>query len=206
MRSTCKTACDALNEVLPKPDGGLEYIFPVRTQARISWILRRKVDAQTLRAHDFLLTDAQLRIFELYYYEGISQLEIARRLGIRENSVSESLRASRHRIGRYLKTAKPTPEPEVWDGIEEGEGSAPFDKLRDAETPTPHLSASQPAPNLDDTATNSPLHILPIHPETTPPPRLVGRTRRGHPHPSDSLQSLPPSADDGSGEESAIPA
>ena len=191
-RPACKAPCELLEAVLPDPNRGYEHIFPTRSQAQLLKIVRRKATADTLRAHAHLLTAAQRRIFDLYYIEGLSQADIALHLNLRLNSVEESLRSSRLRIGRWLKrdqTVAEQPEPDEFEILET---SANASAESSAEAPL------RPCPSDADT----PILAIASESVTLPPPRLVNTT---NPDP-DSLQSLPAPADDPSGEESAMSA
>jgi hypothetical protein len=181
-RATCSKPCALLLAVLPKPDTGIEHLLVSRTPKDLLRIISEKAIAQAMRANLHCLTASQRRIASLYYHEGISQSAIARRLGIRRNSVEEILKAARLRVGRHLKQLARMPGGH---GPDSGDGG------------TPELVAPPPP---HDSGLARPLAAAPRNAGSMPPPRLIRDDFRG----SDSLQSLPASADDGPGKDSAL--
>lgn len=102
MREQCTELCPEMERQLPHPDGGLERLLPHRSERYLRRFVREKAIADAMRANEHLLTAAQARVSRLFYHDGLPQSEIATRLSMRENSVWDSLRSARRKIGKHL--------------------------------------------------------------------------------------------------------
>ncbi|NUQ34925.1 MAG: sigma-70 family RNA polymerase sigma factor [Planctomycetaceae bacterium] len=104
-RRSCREICPAMEAKLPKEWDGRDSIFDDRPDRaeRVENMLMNRVLIRRMLDHRECLTPAQREVFDLYYNDGLSQYQIAEKLGIRRNTVDEHLVRARERIARAAK-------------------------------------------------------------------------------------------------------
>ena len=95
-RATCKFICPEIESQLPPADG--------RPRAGLNAIDRSV--AWSVQDHEDELTPRQRLVARLHHRFGLSECEIAKRLGLNQSTVARNLASVRKRIGTLcIKTA-----------------------------------------------------------------------------------------------------
>ena len=101
LRAVCKAPCAAVETLLPSEDRG--KLFSLRRKGALNNARRLHAqmrEARFLIEHREVLTGKLRRVFDLTYNDGLTQEEIARRLGVHRRSVGNWLAKALDEIAR----------------------------------------------------------------------------------------------------------
>lgn len=121
-RNTCHEVCDEVEALLPKPWTGRDAIFTMPDASeRVARMLEHRITVRVMLDHRDELTDAQRRVFDLYYNEGLSHRQIAEALKMRRNTVTEHMRRARLRIEAAIERNASQPSQAPTDAADDAE-------------------------------------------------------------------------------------
>jgi DNA-directed RNA polymerase specialized sigma24 family protein len=103
LRNTCAAPCDALSRLLPREEHARAHRLYRKGAAAFARALERgRAETRLMLEHRGCLSGRMAQVFRLYYDDGLTTPEIARRLGVNTRTAGRYLERARARIARRV--------------------------------------------------------------------------------------------------------
>lgn len=101
-RDSCKKICERLEKMLPSMERGKLHGGKIKTDD-LKELVRRMGVVRTILDFRDRLSGRQRQVVDMYFNEGLTQSEIAKRLGIAQKNVCEYMKRAFRKIGKWAK-------------------------------------------------------------------------------------------------------
>jgi predicted DNA-binding protein (UPF0251 family) len=102
LKSKCQAPCPAVEQQLPAPERGVLHSLRRKGGFRAARRIRQRMrETRIMLEHRHELIGLQRVVFDLTYNDGLSQREIAQRLGVHRRTVGSTLEAARRKLARH---------------------------------------------------------------------------------------------------------
>ena len=101
-RDSCCEICNDLERLLPSMERGKLHGGRIKTED-LKELVRRMAAVRTILDYRDRLSGRQRQVVDLYYNEGLTQREIANRLGIAQKNVCEYMKRALRKIAKWAK-------------------------------------------------------------------------------------------------------
>lgn len=96
----CSSICEKIEKLLPSMERGKLHGGKIKTED-LKELVRRIAMVRTILDYRGKLKGRQKQVVDMYYNDGLTQSEIAKRLGIAQKNVCEYMKRALRKIGKW---------------------------------------------------------------------------------------------------------